>query len=284
MTAGVGINPTNVSFCPMDQPYHIQAYHSSSDSENEAEKIHNCEASRAAVFSKLPFPTDRASSSSSVYGGGVYVIEPKGGSSPGTPTETPEPADRPHQLSPVEPRPIAPFGRDLAPEGLEYMRRMGRTEDPSPGRHSMEPNAFPGRLFVAQGRGDSPFPSPRTCEEPERNFPLTSFNRTDSVGNLASEPPVDPISLPDRHISDPSVFYVDPVGTAMLNPPTPKAKGRGKSATLSEKNASRDSEMDEANSSAIWQSYNNVRYDTAPLDSPAFLEESESPRKGKSCP
>ena len=149
------------------------------------------------------------------------------------------------------------------------MRDHGIMVDYSASRFNMEPVESPGAwLALARGRdptpppkhfrgdsGDPPAPESLTSTEKaiERNFPLPSIYRTDSAGNLVSDYLVDPIILPDQNISAP----------------------------LPEKNVSRDSQMEEASSSAAWQLYNNVMHDTVPLETASMSDEDSAPASRK---
>ena len=84
----------------------MQAYRSSSDSENEAEKIRDCEAYRASANPQFPSCPDADSENSSVFGGDMCMIQSGGGSSPGTPAESPEPYVLQPQPSAGQPLPM----------------------------------------------------------------------------------------------------------------------------------------------------------------------------------
>ena len=246
------------SFYATNLPSHMNAYCSSSDSENETEKMQICGASRARecrTFSRYP---GGSSMHSPVFGGSVLMVEAMEGSSPGMPEEPLEGRQR-------QPGHHSPMAADISSQqALPMMGTQARTTQHTPALHF---------------RGDSgEFPAPEShpCTEKERmsDFPPPSFYRTDSIGNLVSDPQVAPISLPDRPITP--IFYTDPAGNVMTDPPTPGTRKHGKSATLSEKNASRSSELDEVNASANWQLYNNMMCDITPDAPPVPPEENSS--------
>ena len=254
------------SFYATNLPSHMNAYCSSSDSENETEKMHICGASRARecrTFSRYP---GGSSMHSPVFGGSVLMVEAMEGSSPGMPEEPLEGRQR-------QPGHHSPMAADISSQqALPMMGTQARTTQHTPALHF---------------RGDSgEFPAPEShpCTEKERmsDFPPPSFYRTDSIGNLVSDPQVAPISLPDRPITP--IFYTDPAGNVMTDPPTPGTRKHGKSATLSEKNASRSSEWDEVNASANWHLYNNMVCDMAPDAPPVPPEEHSSSSFRKKVP
>ena len=75
IAGGLGDDQTIASFCPVSLHIHMQAYRSSSDSENETEKIRDCEAYRASASPKFPSCLDADSENSSVFGGDMCMIQ-----------------------------------------------------------------------------------------------------------------------------------------------------------------------------------------------------------------
>ena len=257
----VGASPTIASFYPTGIPSHIQTYSSSSDSENDDEKFCHSDAQNLGSQSSV----------STHCCGLVMVIEEKRDPGLGTPGIAAAPGNP--AGSEGAPPPAVPVRDNACP----FMPALQNQERRVPAQSS--------RIFSGNsGAPDVSGSQLGTEKGKERSFPPPSIYRTDSVDNLASDPLVDTILLPDRSVNESPIFYTDPTGNISIDPPPPAGENLEAGDHLPEGSASHDSIMDEVNASVMWQLYNNVQHDTQPSDPPEWPEGEGAPVPRRTIP